>query len=160
MSDYQDTGYPAVDSLEHIKRHLDTQIGTWGIKEVVMYPKAQMERLNPPILQLDFMREDEPEVLGLGSGVVPMLHTVNLRLWYFSELFSAKSRYADIVSKLSQIRKYLIQNPEPDGYGHLYTAAGELRLAGFNIEVGTVAAGNELYVGGYIDLVLHVVLTY
>lgn len=160
MSDYEDTGYPAVDGLAHLKLHLETQAGIWGVREVVDYPKALAERLNPPAIQIDLLREEEPEVLGVGGSQVPLLHTIGYRIWYFSQLFSAKSRFQDVALRLSEIRKFLIENPEPDGYGHLYTGAGELRLAGFNIEVGTVLAGTELYSGGYTDVYLHKVLTY
>ena len=160
MSDYEDTGHPLVDALAHMKLHLETQSGEWAIREIVTYPKALAERLNPPVIQIELLREEEPELLGVGSGVIPLLHTVGFRIWYFSQLFSAQSRFEDIAEKLSQIRKFLIENPEPDGYGHLYTGGGEMRLAGFNIEIGTIAAGAELYSGGYTEVYLHKILTY
>jgi len=158
---YTDTGYPAIDAKEHMKIHLDTQQVTWGVKEIVTYPKAMMERLNPPVIEIGFQNEEEPECLGLGNIPPPLQHTVVLRVWYFSELFSAKSRFDDVVLMLSKIRKFLIQNPSPDNYGHIYVSAGgDLKMRGLNIVPGTIEIGTELYSGGYIDIYLQVVLTY
>jgi len=158
---YVDTGYPAIDAKEHMKIHLGTQQATWGVKEIVAYPKAMMERINPPAIEIAFQSEEEPECLGLGNIPPPIQHTVALRIWYFSELFSAKSRFDDVITMLSKIRKFLIQNPEPDDYGHIYmSGAGDLRMRGLNIVPGTIEIGAELYSGGYIDVYLQTILIY
>jgi hypothetical protein len=157
---YVDTGYPAVDAKEHMKIHLETQQATWGVKEIVAYPKALMESINPPVIEIGFQNEEEPEFLGIGNIPPPVQHTVFLKVWYFSELFSVKSKFDDVILILSKIRKFLIQNPSPDSYGHLYAGSGGLRMRGLNIHPGTIGIGDAFYTGGYIDVYLRVILEY
>jgi hypothetical protein len=157
-----DTGYPALDGKEHLKIHLQTEndASEWGAREIVTYPKAMSERLNPPVIQIEFLSEEEPNMLGLGSPL-QIEHVISYRIWYFSELFSTKSRFDDIILILSKIRKFLLQNPIPDSYGHLFLSAGEiLRMRGLNLVVGAIDTGLELYSGGYIDVYLQKILTY
>lgn len=157
-----DTGYPALDGKEHLKIHLDAENATseWGVRQIVTYPKAMSERLNPPVIQIEFLNEDEPNMLGLGTPI-QIEHVMAYRIWYFSEVFSVKSRFDDILLILSKMRKFLIQNPIPDGYGHLFmSGTGELRMRGLNITVGSIETGKEMYAGGYIDLFLQKILTY
>jgi len=159
---YVNTGYPALDGKEHLKIHIETEniASDWGAREIVTYPKAMSERLNPPVIQIEFLSEEEPNMLGLGSPV-QIEHIISYRIWYFSQLFSTKSRFDDIIEILSKIRKFLLENPSPDSYGHLFLSTGDtLKMRGFNIVVGAIETGLELYSGGYIDIYLQKLLTY
>jgi hypothetical protein len=157
-----DTGFPALDGKEHLKIHLDAENDArdWGVREIVTHPKATLEGLNPPVIQIEFMGEEEPNMLGLGSPV-QIEHIVAYRIWYFSERFSAKSSFDATILVLSKIRKFLIQHPIPDNYGHLFLSMGDnLKMRGFNIVIGAIGGGTETFSGGYIDIYLQKLLTY
>lgn len=156
---YTDLGYPAIDGKEHLRLHLLTKATEdWKVKEIVTYPKALTEHLNPPVIQIDFMNEEEPE--SQGSGSKTYFHTCLFRIWYFSDVFSVKSRFEDVILRLSQIRKYLLENSSPDSYGELLYSTDGSRVRGFNITVGAIDTGLELYTGGYIDVYLWNTISY
>ena len=150
---------PLSDALDKLVAHIQPIATELGIREINKYPKALMERVNPPVIDLVPMPEGNLKNVGQGSSLI-IQHPFNFRLWFYSDYLTASTKFEDAREKLEAIQDYLLNHLSVDnGYGDLGLSDSDT-FEGLNINPGEIYGLGTVYEGGYIDLNLTVLTTY
>jgi len=150
---------PISDALAKLIEHIKPITDQLGIREVNNYPKAIMERVNPPVIDLVFVNDGKLKNVGQGSSLI-IQHPLFFKLYFYSEVLTAEAKHEDCRVKLEAIQDYLIRHMSvDDGYGDL--GLSELDdFDSFNLDMGEVYTPGQDYLGGSIDLLLKVLVVY
>lgn len=149
---------PLSDALDKLVAHIQPIATELGIREINKYPKALMERVNPPVIDLVLMNDNLMN-RGQGSSLI-IQHAISFRLFFYSQPLTANSKFDDCLLKLEAIQDYLLNHLSVDnGYGDLGISDSDA-FEGLGVTMGEIFGSGEAYVGGYIDLNLKVLTTY
>lgn len=145
---------PLSDALAKLILHIKPITDQIGVREVNDYPKAMVEHINPPVIDIQTMPEGALKNVGQGSSLI-IQHPFNFRLWFYSEELSASTKFQDAREKLEAIQDYLLHHLSVDnGWGDLGLSDADT-FEGLNINPGEIfGMGGAVYEGGYIDVSL------
>lgn len=149
---------PLSDALDKLVAHIQPIANQLGIREINKYPKALMERVNPPVIDLVLMNDNLTN-RGQGSSLV-LQHSIAFRLYFYSQVLTADAKFDDCLVSLEAIQDYLINHLSVDnGYGDLGLSDSDA-FEGLGVTMGEIFGSGEAYLGGYIDLSLKVLVNY
>jgi len=149
---------PLSEALDKLVAHIQPIADQIRVREINKYPKALMERVNPPVIDLVLM-DDAVTNKGQGSSLV-LQHAISFRLFFYSEVLTAEAKFDDCLLKLEAIQDYLLNHLSVDnGYGDLGLSDSDT-FEGLGVTMGEIFGSGEAYVGGYINLSLKVLTIY
>jgi hypothetical protein len=111
------TGDILSDAVANLQAALDSQKTTWGVSQVYDYA-AQEVGVRGDAIAIE-VTSWQPQLIQQASPSVELAHKVGMRVWYITAAIRADVAFEKILSKLSKIVVYLIENPRPNGYGEL-----------------------------------------
>jgi len=142
---------PLSDALEKLKAHIQTVADEIGVREINTYPKAMIEHINPPVIDLYPLPESPLTVKGVGSPLI-IQHKFNIRLMFYSQVFTAEMKFEDSYKSLEKIQNYLLTHLSiDDGWGDIGLSDSD-DLEGLFINPGEIFGEGGVYEGGYIDM--------
>jgi len=146
------TGDIISDAVANLHAALDSQKATWGVSQVYKYA-AQEVGVRGDAIAIE-VTSWQPQLIQQASPTVDLAHKVGLRVWYITKAIRADVAFSEILSKLSRIVVYLIENPRPNGYGELLIddqAFGPTvePIQGIESEAGQLLAGKFSLVHTY-----------
>mgnify|MGYP001453050175 CR=1 FL=1 len=138
------TGDIISDAVANLHAALDSQKTTWGVSQVYKYAAHEVG-VRGDAIAIE-VTSWTPELVGQASPTVELAHKVGMRVWYITSAIRSDVAFEKILSKLSKIVVYLIENPRPNGYGELLIddqAFGPTiePITGIESEAGQLLAG-------------------
>jgi len=111
------TGDIISDAVANLHAALDSQKTAWSVSQVYKYAAHEVG-VRGDAIAIE-VTSWQPQLLQQSSPTVELAHKVGLRVWYITKAIRPAVAFSEILSKLSKIVAYLIENPRPNGYGEL-----------------------------------------
>jgi hypothetical protein len=142
---------PLSDALDKLVAHIKPIADEIGVREINKYPKAMIEGINPPVIDLYPIPGEPPKVIGVGGPLI-IQHRFHFRLMFYSQVFTAEMKFEDSYLKLDKILDYLLNHLSiDDGWGDMGLSESD-SFDGLYINPGEIFGFGGEYEGGYIDI--------
>ena len=111
-----DTGYPLRDALSSIRNQLWNKRADWEITQIFEYPEyltgGTLNTISLEVLSTSSLTQEE-----FGGPSTMFGYNIDIRITYVAPQMTLPEGYAQNLTMIDNIWKYLLQNPEPDSFG-------------------------------------------